>query len=79
MKKSIYEKYATLLVHYSLFLKPGESVYVRSTFLAEPLLQAFYAEALRAGATVEFNLDFQDKDAIYYENATDEALKKPSP
>ena len=39
MKKSILEKYAHLLVHYSLFLKPGEKLFVRTTTLAEPLVK----------------------------------------
>jgi aminopeptidase len=79
MKKSIYEKYAHLLVNYSLYLKKGESVYVKSTWLAEPLLQEFYKEALKAGAHVEFSIDFEDKDAIFYENASEEQLKQVSP
>jgi len=79
MKKTIYEKYAHLLVHYSLFLKKGETVFVRSTHLAEPLLQEFYAEALRVGAHVDFMLDFQDKESIFFENTGVEQLKRVSP
>lgn len=77
--RTIYEKYAHLLVHYSLYLKKGETVLVRTTTLAEPLLKEFYAEALRTGAHVDFITDFEDKDIIFYENAQEEQLQRPNP
>jgi aminopeptidase len=76
---SIYEKYASLLVNYCLELKEGETVYVKSTFLAEPLLKAFYKEALKAGAHPHFAMDFEDKEFIFLENARDFQLEYVSP
>ncbi|MDX2001501.1 MAG: aminopeptidase [Chitinophagales bacterium] len=76
MQKSVLEKYGHLLANYCLYLKEGETVYVKSTWLAEPLLQAFYKEALVLGAHVEFSIDFQDKDQIFYENASNHQLDR---
>lgn len=78
MKKSIYEKYADLLVNYSLYLKKGEKLFVKSTFLAEPLLKEILRAASKAGAQVEFFLDFEDKSNILLESADDELLQKES-
>ena len=36
--RDIYEKYAELLIKYSLNLKKGERLFIASTYLAEPLL-----------------------------------------
>ena len=36
---TIYEKYAKLLVHYSLGLKKGDKLLISSTYLAEPLIK----------------------------------------
>ncbi len=58
------EKYAKLLVEYSLYLKENERVFVRSTTLAEPLLKAFYEKAIQAGAIVETEISFEDQDQI---------------
>jgi leucyl aminopeptidase (aminopeptidase T) len=43
---TIYEKYAKLLVHYSLGLKKGDKLLISSTYLAEPLIKEVYREAL---------------------------------
>ena len=44
------ERWARTLVHYSLSLKTGENFAIHATPLAEPLVEAVYREALRAGA-----------------------------
>ncbi|MEO1515527.1 MAG: aminopeptidase [Bacteroidota bacterium] len=67
---SILEKYAKLLVHYCLEIQDGDRVYVKSTTLAEPLIREVYRHALRAGAKqVEVDLDFREKERIYYQEA----------
>ncbi len=58
------EKYAKLIVEYSLFLKENERVFVRTTTLAEPLLKAFYEKAIQAGAIVEAEVSFEDQEQI---------------
>src|SRR3972149_664614 len=45
-------KLATVLVHYSLELRPGQQLVLRTTPLAEELALAAYTEAVRAGAHV---------------------------
>lgn len=44
------ERWAHTLVHYCLALQEGETVAIRSTPLAAPLIEAVYRETLRAGA-----------------------------
>jgi aminopeptidase len=44
------ERWAHTLIHYCLSMKAGESVAIRSTPLAAPLIEAVYREALRVGA-----------------------------
>ena len=49
--ETIYQKYAKLLVHYSLRLKKGDKLLIMSSYLAEELLKEVYREALAAGHT----------------------------
>src|SRR5689334_963793 len=44
------ERWAHTLVHYCLYLKPGDIVTIQSTPAAMPLIEAFYQETLRVGA-----------------------------
>jgi aminopeptidase len=71
----ILQKYADLLVHYSLDLQKNDKLYINSTTLAEPLVREVYRSALRAGANVEVELDFREKNRIYYEEAGEKQLK----
>lgn len=66
------EKYAKLLVHYSLYLKENERVFIRSTTLAQPLISAIHKEALKVGAIVDYDLsfEFQEEDLMFYGNET---------
>lgn len=52
---------------------------VRSTTLAEPLLRPLHEEMIRAGATVEFQLDFNGQTHGFYRYASDNQLDKISP
>jgi aminopeptidase len=67
--QTILSKYADLLVNYCLDLKTKDKLFINSTTLAEPLVREVYRAALRAGAIVETELDFQGKSNIYYEEA----------
>lgn len=74
----IAQKYAQLLAHYCLEIKPGDKVFVSTTTLAEPLVRAFYQVALDAGAAlVEVDLAFRDRDRLFLEHASDLALQTP--
>ncbi|MBK9109542.1 MAG: aminopeptidase [Saprospiraceae bacterium] len=72
------DKYADLLVHYSLYLKAGERVFVRTTTLAEPLLKAFFEKATEAGAIVETEISFENQDQILLSKGKDHQLSHVS-
>jgi len=77
--QNIYEKYAKLLVNYSLRLKKDDKLLIRSSYLAEPLLKEVYREALLAGANPEMKIAINGADKIFYDNASDEQLEYISP
>lgn len=67
-------KYARLLVHYCLSIQPGDKLYIRTTTLAEPLVREVYREAIRAGALVESELEFEDQGKILLQEGNDVQL-----
>ena len=71
---TIHDRYAHLLVHYCLELQPGEKVQIRSTHLAEPLLQALMREILEAGAHPHFDVSFRDQERLFLTHANDAQL-----
>jgi len=75
----VLEKYADLLLNYCLELKPGERLFIRSTFLAEPLLQEIHKLAAKIGAWVEYDLDFAGKNSLFINNAEGDVLDMSSP
>lgn len=74
----ILEKYAHLLLHYCLQVKEGQRLFVSTTFLAEPLLQAIHREATRSGVVAEYDLSFRDKSKIFWEEANNSVLDMES-
>ena len=70
----ILQKYAHLLVHYCLEIKPDEKLYISTTTLAEPLLREVYREAVKAGALVDFNMSFREQNRIFIAEANDRQL-----
>jgi aminopeptidase len=75
---TILTRYARLLTQYCLQVRPGDKVFVASTLLAEPLVRAVFAEAYAAGAAlVECDLAFRERERIFFQNASDEALRTP--
>ncbi|MGA2092766.1 MAG: aminopeptidase [Sedimentisphaerales bacterium] len=77
--KSIYEKYAGLLVHHSLRLKKGDKFLIMSTYLAEDLLKEICREALVVGAFPELRVNINGSNKIFYDYAKNEQLKYVSP
>jgi len=74
------EKYAQLLVDYSLELQAKEKLFIQTTTLAVPLVKEIYRLALRKGAIVETDLSFEDKGNIFLQEAhNDEQLSYVSP
>jgi len=76
---TILKKYADLLVHYCVEIKSGEKLYVRSTTLAEPLVREVYRSAIRAGAHVEVDMDFEGKNRIFLTEGKEHQLQRVSP
>lgn len=74
MSSNMLERYAHLLVNYSLYLKAGERLYINTTTIAEPLVTEIYKEAIKKGAFVSVNFDFKEKNEIFYEFANDQQL-----
>jgi aminopeptidase len=63
---------AEVLINYSLAVKPGERVLIRSTSpAAEPLVQALYQAGLRAGGEIFTYIHLRDEDSLAIE-ATDD-------
>ena len=69
-------RYAQLLTHYCLEVRPGDRVFIATTLLAEPLVRELYREMYAAGAAgVECDLAFRERERLFFENASDEALR----
>jgi aminopeptidase len=77
--QTLMQKYARVLVEYSLKIRKGDKVLVTSTYQAEPLIKEFYRQALQAGANVEFRVGLNGTERIFYENASKEQLGYISP
>src|SRR5512138_3231632 len=64
-------KMAEVIINYSLAVQPGELVLLRGTSpAAEPLIQALYQAALRAGGQAFSYIHLRDEDSLAIE-ATD--------
>jgi len=77
--QEILKKYADLLTHYCVGIKEGDSLYVTSTVLAEPLVRELYRSATEAGANVEVMLSFREQEKIFIDHAGEKQLKTVSP
>jgi aminopeptidase len=77
--QDIYERYAKLLVNYSLPLKAGDKFLITSSYLAEDLVKAVYEESLAVGAHPELRIGINGTDRIFFDKASDEQLKYVSP
>jgi aminopeptidase len=76
---SIYEKYAKVLIHYSLELQKGQRLLILSSYLAEPLLNECYKEAIKVGAFPELRTAINGTEKIFYDYAAKEHLEYVSP
>lgn len=77
--RTIYDKYAEVLVGYSLGLKKGDKLLIQSSYLAEDLVKEVYRRALLAGAHPECRIALNGTEKIFYDNATDQQLEYISP
>ena len=72
-------KLAQVMVHYSLALKPGQQVQIRTHPLAEELTLAVYEEAVKAGANVFMQTVTPGADEVFFKYASDAQLDYISP
>jgi aminopeptidase len=77
--QTLFDKYAEVLVDYSLRLKTGDKLLIQGSYLAEGLIKAVYERAIKAGAHPEFKIALNGTERIFYENASDDQLKSISP
>src|SRR5216117_993030 len=73
------ERWAHTLVHYSLYIKAGETVAIHATPLATPLVEAVYREILRVGAHPLALIDLESLEEILLRVGNEAQLIKKSP
>lgn len=76
---TIYDKYANLLANYCLQVSKGDKVFVKSTYLAEPLLQSLLKEIYKAGGHPFLDIEIQEQDKIFLDNASQHQLEFVNP
>jgi len=72
-------KWANVLVHYSLEVKPGQCVAIEAMPVAEPLIRALHAEIVKAGGYPELIVTFPGLREQYLKLASDDQLDAASP
>lgn len=73
------DRWADVLVNYSLALKPGEHLLIEAHHLAAPLVRAIYRAALAAGANPETRITLDGLQEDLLKRATDAQLAFVSP
>ena len=68
------EKFARLMVDYSIDVQPGDRVLIESTTEAAPLVRAAYRRVLERGGHPHILLSLPDQDEIFFQAAGDEQL-----
>lgn len=74
MKTEWIDKWAQLLVHYSLDVHPGDEIKVRGGVVAADLLRAVVVTLLRAGAHPRVSVSLPDMQELLYTYASDDQL-----
>src|SRR5579864_1951319 len=73
------ERWAHTLVHYCLSLKAGETIAIRSTPLAAPLIEAVYREALHVGAHPIPIIELEGLEELLLREGSEEQLMMVHP
>lgn len=73
------KRWAHTLVHYCLYLKPGDIVTIHATPIATPLVEAFYEEALHVGAHPVPLLHLESLNEILLREGNEDQLTWLSP
>ena len=75
MQKTIWEKYAEVLVDYSTNVQKGDLVQIRATSIyAKELVKAVYKRVIQKGAHPILRTSFEDMSDIFIKYASDEQL-----
>jgi aminopeptidase len=73
------ERWAHTLVHYCLYVQAGETVAIRATPLAAPLVEAVYRELLHMGAYPLPLIELESFEEILLKEGNDNQLSMPHP
>lgn len=72
------QRMADVLVNYSIGVKPGERLGIRTSSVAAPLVREIYRAALRAGAFPEPFISIPGLGEILYKEGSDEQISRVS-
>ena len=72
------ERWAHTLVHYCLYVRERETVAIKATPLAEPLVEAVYRELLRVGAYPLPLIELEGFEEILLNEGNDSQLLRPN-
>lgn len=72
-------KLSEILIHYSLEIKPGDQLEIRTNPLAQDLARLAYQEAIKAGAHVLNSISLQGGEELFFKYAGDNQLDFVSP
>ena len=73
------ERWAYTLVHYSLYVQAGETVAIRATPLAAPLVEAVFRELLLVGAYPLPLIELESFEEMLLKDGNDDQLSKAHP
>src|SRR5260221_13327498 len=74
------QKMAKVIINYSTAVKPGELVLIRGTSpFAQPLMQALYEEAIKAGGNAHNYVHMSQEDNIVMANGSIEQIEILNP
>ncbi len=74
MSDSRVDKFAHVLVDYSVNIQPGDRVMIEATTAAEPLVRSVYRRVLERGGHPHILLSLPDQDEIFFTYADDDQL-----
>ena len=76
----LWEKYAKVLVDYSVKVQKGELTIIRTdSYLSQPLVKEIYKQVLLKGAYPVVRMGVEGLNEVYIKNATDEQLEYIDP
>ncbi|MBP7902316.1 MAG: aminopeptidase, partial [Spirochaetes bacterium] len=75
MEEKYLKRYAQLLADYCLSIKKDDKILIRSSYLAEDLINEFCSIAYSLGAHPETKIALKNSERIYYDNSSIEDLR----